>query len=146
MRLSLPHTISQSQSYHSGIFLRLPHFRRRCQHDSIQEKRNTNFSHEVSKDQRTSVGRTAPHSFHLSMTESFAFETNCFLDKSGFKHPCKHLHHCFGKGNLDEGNSIVLKLFEEARNSTLKSGVTIWSNFKTRILSDYEKAVFVYLK
>ena len=67
------------------------------------------------------------------------------LDKKGFQNPYKNLEHCFGLTNAGQGNSIVLKLYEDARKSMLESSGSIWSNFKEMTLSDYEKAVFVYV-
>ena len=61
-----------------------------------------------------------------------------FLNNIGLQNPCTCLYRCFGKGN-----SIVLKLYGEAMNSVLQSGGPIRSNFRTRILSDYEKAVLI---
>jgi len=70
-----------------------------------------------------------------------------FLANSGYQNPYRHLLSCFGKGQSRPAQiSKVNKLFIEARNLSQKNGGTIRSHFDCQMLSEYELAMYGYMR
>ena len=70
-----------------------------------------------------------------------------FRDNTGFSNPYSHLLRCFTRGKpAEEKTSIMIGLFNTARNDSKISGASIRSHFTTRTTSDYEKAIYGYLR
>jgi len=70
-----------------------------------------------------------------------------FMDKSGYRNPYMHLVRCYGKGKEDkDAKSIVDTLYRDARKKQREKGGSIRSHFISGTLSEYEKAIYCYLK
>lgn len=78
----------------------------------------------------------------LSCKKPIAFRNN-----TGYQNPCNHLQICFGRGNSEtDAKEIIQQPYKGARQTTLQYGGTIRANFRRSSLSEYEKAIYQYVK
>lgn len=80
-------------------------------------------------------------------------ETHCpstivtFLDKSRVPNPYMRLRRCCGKGeSQSEEENILVKMYQEAKQSSKLNIGSILSHFNVQTLTDYDKMVYGYLK
>ena len=70
-----------------------------------------------------------------------------FLENTGYSNPYLHLLTCYRKHKLiAEQERIIQNLFNDAQESANKHGGTIGGFFNIRALSEYDRAIYMYLK
>lgn len=70
-----------------------------------------------------------------------------FKDKSDFKNPQVHLKWCYGKWrSLSEEEEILLTLYHDDRERVRGQDCSIRSHFGSKRLSDYEHAMYGYIR
>jgi len=70
-----------------------------------------------------------------------------FQESTGFNNPYRHLLRCYGKGKSRPAQVVILnKLYTEARSAAEKKGGSIRYHFESTALSEYELAMYGYLR
>eukprot|EP00171_Calliarthron_tuberculosum_P003975 IDg3975t1 len=70
-----------------------------------------------------------------------------FIDKSGYKNPYAHLKSCYApRKSKGEQEEVLHRMYNDARLKMKRYGRTIRSHFEANALSDYEKAMYSYIR
>lgn len=78
---------------------------------------------------------------------SCAVKVITFKEKSGFQNPYSHLRSCYGRGkSFAQQQSILEGMYTSARDTMEHSGGNIRQHFQDGSLSEYEQAVFHFIR